>query len=503
MLKRLAMRSLAFAVLVFAGCGARTTLDLDVGEDASVSLPDAANDAGRDAGFDAGPPELACRSDSDCAGSICRASRRLRPADLAPLPLACGTLDPLAAVGEPCRARDECDRGLCAVAGACLRPCASDFDCDAGERCREVFVQTAAQALQPLPACVPVVTAPPDVRVAGPEPGPSIPNAFETGTDTLGSLEPAAHLVWLVSDGSFPFLQRIFGRDGTLVFDAFSTGLPDSPTPLWGVGAATITDMITVLYPNGPNTPRRADGFLFELSAMNGAASSERVLMHRMGEGTVIDIDAYLVGGGRWTSPDGEPPAPLRRAIEDARALYATVGITIGELRVHEIVGELRDRYSILEGFSPQGAPEELDDLYRMSAGARRPSVHVFLVREIELALGIASGIPGPHAMPGTGASGVAIAADLVTADELGVVIVHEIGHYMGLFHTSELDGSVNDPFPDTGECRTNRDGNGDGMLLPDECFGAGADNIMFWAGIGPALSPQQGEVMRRAFFVR
>ncbi|HEY8426818.1 MAG TPA: hypothetical protein VIL20_00525, partial [Sandaracinaceae bacterium] len=145
----------------------------------------------------------------------------------------------------------------------------------------------------------------------------------------------------------------------------------------------------------------------------------------------------------------------------------------------------------------------ELPRLYALSAGGRRPSVHVFFVRSIDGALGIASGIPGPHAMYGTGASGVAIATDAIPPPMLPGVIVHEIGHFMGLFHSSEFDGTVSDPFPDTPECRADRDANGDGFVAPEECFDAGAENLMFWAGTGTSLSPQQGELMRRALFVR
>lgn len=40
------------------------------------------------------------------------------------------------------------------------------------------------------------------------------------------------------------------------------------------------------------------------------------------------------------------------------------------------------------------------------------------------------------------------------------------------------------------------------GLLLGSECTDAGADNIMFWMG-GTILTPQQGEILRTAYFVR
>ena len=233
-------------------------------------------------------------------------------------------------------------------------------------------------------------------------------------------------------------------------------------------------------------------------------ASTQRITLQRDGEGMSFDIDAYLVGGGGWTSVAGRPPRELTSLIADARRVYAGTGLAIGEVRAHQVVGGLARRFAVLNGMSgPAAIPPDLPELYKLSAGARRPSVHIFFVRVIDGALGIASGIPGPHAMPGTGASGVALAVDLTPADQLAMVLVHEVGHFMGLFHTSEQDGSVNDPLPDTPECRASRDVNGDGMLLPTECAGAGADNIMFWAGDGTVISDQQATIMRRALFAQ
>src|SRR5690606_6859377 len=152
----------------------------------------------------------------------------------------------------------------------------------------------------------------------------------------------------------------------------------------------------------------------------------ERLVLQRDREGTVIDLDAYLVGGGGWALSGGAVPAPLARAIDDANDILAQVGLTIGEVRMHSIVGALRRDFEVLDGSAgPLEVPPELAPLYRMSAGARRPSVHIFFVRMIDGAAGIASGIPGPHAVPGTGASGVAIAVDVIPDALLGLVMVH------------------------------------------------------------------------------
>lgn len=495
-------------IVIVAGCGARSTLSVGAPSERDAGhVDDAGRDAGHDAGRDAGRDGgaiLPCHADRDCTGTVCRASRSFRPIDLAPLPLVCGAADPGAPIGGDCIDRSECDRGLCAIAGACVMPCTRDADCPSGERCREVWVRTGAATMQSVDACTPVVTPPASVRVSGPEPGPTLSATGDTVDDVLPGLGPSALVVWTAPAGTTPFMQAIQTRDAAprVVYDA-TVGGPGAPSPRWGVSPTTITDIVTLLAPNGPDTPVLPEGFTVTFGSLGGG-ETERVVLQRETEGTRYDLDAYLVGGGGWRSEGGRVPPQLARLIDRARAMLVPIGLTIGEVRVHEVVGGLRTRFEVLEGMAgPLGVPPDLAAMYELSAGARRPSAHVFFVRSIDGALGIASGIPGPHAMPGNGASGVAIAVDLTPDEQLPTVIVHEIGHFMGLFHTSEIDGSVSEPLTDTPECRADRDADGDGLLLPMECAGAGVNNVMFWAGQSTDLTPQQGEIMRRALFVQ
>lgn len=117
---------------------------------------------------------------------------------------------------------------------------------------------------------------------------------------------------------------------------------------------------------------------------------------------------------------------------------------------------------------------------------------------------GVAAGLPGPNGIPGTPASGVVVAiashrqADgSLAINVLGETIAHEAGHQIGLFHTSERDGSNHDLAHDTPMCSLDMDANGDGALTADEC--PDGQNLMFWTGSAAPqieLSPQQSDVL-------
>jgi len=152
------------------------------------------------------------------------------------------------------------------------------------------------------------------------------------------------------------------------------------------------------------------------------------------------------------------------------------------------------DYYDIADPDFDQITISELDDLCESTSAAVRTRLNVFFVREVfgDGVVGASATISGPK-RNGTRNSGVAVDYTGVTGfrdtETIGGVAAHEIGHYLGLYHTVEQDGT-HDIIEDTVECPatgTNHDcrTRGGGLLMHWEYFGA------------ELLTPGQGLVLR------
>lgn len=156
--------------------------------------------------------------------------------------------------------------------------------------------------------------------------------------------------------------------------------------------------------------------------------------------------------------------------------------------------------------FIPTKGPE-IEQLRSSEIGGPSSAINVFFIDDFTDApgvLGTAAGIPGPNGVPETPGSGVVIAlaahraADgFLNTTVMGETIAHEVGHQLGLFHTSESAGDGHDLAPDTDECTLDMDTNGDGKLAAEEC--PDGQNVMFWTSASfpqDLMSPAQSDVL-------
>lgn len=126
---------------------------------------------------------------------------------------------------------------------------------------------------------------------------------------------------------------------------------------------------------------------------------------------------------------------------------------------------------------------------------------------------------PRPGQMLGNGADTALAAAGFLkvggtlsprTIDQIALVIAHELGHFLGLLHTSTFDPSpanptraIDDGIADTPACTVLTDNNGDGVVgFGDGCQDEG--NIMFYQSAAQTVfTPQQGNVVKALLSVQ
>ncbi len=453
----------AFALsLAVAGCGFRTGLSVapppsDGGAARDAAAPDSgrpdggSRDAGRDGGARDAGPVVECRADRECAdGSSCVADSARAGEDLEPMPLLCGALARGAADRSFCDDAAECARGLCLLAGTCVEPCIDDSDCegdDGGPRvCLDVYARTGPTALQPFRGCVHLHDAPPDVTVAGPS---MIGSVSPLTTSSLELPPPTSRTTYVVALDTDVLWQatRLATNDRRpiVLFDLEAAIDPFGTPPRNTVQLTSQTS--GVLVPNGTRSVLSDAGYVLDVEA-GGTANVSLLRFNRDRVASILDVDIYTVVSG------GRSDAQLDTAV---RAALGVLSLELGEVRHHRVVGGLRSRFGFIEAGPDEDLPN-LDNLFRLSAGAGRPSIGIFFVGGLgDIAAGIAGGVPGPPGMQGTGSSGIAIAGDTFDpgiSERLETAIAHELGHFFGLFHTSELSGIVVEPLDDTPECR-------------------------------------------------
>ncbi|MFT5354362.1 MAG: hypothetical protein ACI9KE_001567 [Polyangiales bacterium] len=534
MTRALPLGALALASLFVTGCGARTLLNeteadgeaRDGGADAAfdaIALPDvprrdifSAPDVGPDG---MNPPDVGafadvpffpdtpgpdtpglgidCRRDEDCDGpQVCARAPAGGTADLSPVELRCANDVAAATDGAECLETSDCGRGLCLVADRCVAPCVRDSDCGPAFRCADTYARASRSSLQTMRACVEEVSG-------GPEWDVSVtpldrPISFGDRIALPGRLPGRINLSILegLNQGE---ARALATDDGETLFD-FSGAFDGSQ-----VNPFVPLDFITtVLLPISPRSPVASGYGLILGPSRPRDLSGREIQISGSAGGDTIDVDMFYFPAAVTVGGDRRIPARLEGLLarfEDL--LLESSGIRIGAIRHHPVVGRLARRLTVAP--LVDRTHPNLDEARGLSAGLDRPSVSFFWMRDIELVLGTAGNIPGPWGVHGSVQSGIGLNGDAIM-ESMGfiraeVTLVHELGHFLGLFHTTEADGSVFDPLDDSPSCTT--DTNGDGVFEPSECLIAG-ENIMFWGPVmASSLSADQREVMQNALLVR
>lgn len=197
-------------------------------------------------------------------------------------------------------------------------------------------------------------------------------------------------------------------------------------------------------------------------------------------KGGKLDLDLYVPDGLRVFGSSGAshtvnatsaPSDPdLKDRIDRTFGLYQRLyGIGRGDVRWHRVASSV----AAIAGQGELDAANVLAD-----APQARPAGQVVFTNRLEPdgegegeISGISSCLPGAIGIPGTKCSAVVVSLRGSLAWEDAATIVHELGHFIGLEHTTEFGGGF-DTLADTPECAST--GKSDLTRCPD------FDNLMF-----------------------
>jgi hypothetical protein len=215
-----------------------------------------------------------------------------------------------------------------------------------------------------------------------------------------------------------------------------------------------------------------------------------------------ITVELVFVGLDGLDAASAPSDAGLTAALDTFTSEWASGGLDV-DFVYKDFAGNSTD-FAVVDVTDEDSS--ELNDLLRTANPTNPRAITFFLVQEISngsaggaTILGLSAGPPGAAATPKTSKSGVVVSAIDIgdTPEDVGKIMAHEGGHFLGLYHTSEKDGSQYDPLDDTPKCT---DDGGDGTLNTDDCQGAGADNVMWWTltQVDATLSGDQSWVVLR-----
>lgn len=230
-----------------------------------------------------------------------------------------------------------------------------------------------------------------------------------------------------------------------------------------------------------------------------------------------IDIDVYLVGGTAMPAAAmGSSPQWLAIA-NKVEAIWSGANLHLGKIQFIDLDGDDGKKFKFLDNVLAGGLENELTQIYKVT-GAMRPqstAATLLLVGALndngqQVAAGL-SQLAGISGYVGSRMSGMAVAIDdkewasvvalgpdgaSIAADRWGVTIAHEMGHFMGLWHTDEYDGKLHDPIADTPICDKT------GTLTAEGCP-AQAKYLMFWSPKGSIVTLDQAATVRHSTNLR
>ena len=448
---------------------------------------------------------LWCTSTSDCPGGAKCYSDPLSGQKMCWKPCA---------VPEDCRIDQFCGGGVCTP--KCWETsCQLGYECDTESgQCLEIGSQPCIPEDE---VCDGVDNDCDDVKDEGC--GPQLAPHPHTVVDDLGLVSvgggglsktlkvqvdaatTSLSLLVIDADGSDEIMAfwKVYGPDDTLLVDAADPfGAPVRAYP--EIGA------LTVQLPNTPDVPLQTGTYEFSVFREGDGLGAVWVYAVRTTRPQVqtsfLDVNFWFVGTPDLTAQSAQTSSKFNKVRNTFVELMSYYGVTVSQVNFFDVIGVAAQKYTYVDVGDAGYVVDEHAELLSLSEGLPDDNrgVNFFFVQGFNGygLLGKAGGIPGPPLLQGSYHSGVVVSlvdyywygpnkAAAYTAETMA----HELGHQLGLYHTTESDGTQHDPLSDTPEC-TN-DWNGDGSVDAWECEDYGGDNLMFWSSnVSANLSADQ-----------
>jgi len=384
-------------------------------------------------GAEGGRCATACESQSDCPSAKCAPVADQR-SGASTLRLVCGAAGGDRYTAETCRDDAECRSGLCDD-GHCTSPCGT---CPAAFSCRPRTLSRGGLSLDhgactwwPVQPTLELGAVDTDA-VTGGSVGFMLPPGYAAFTLVL---EDAADQV--------PTVLKLVGPDGTLFIGAPRTadgGSTDVARASPGPGTTT------VLVP-GSDDPRAVPppghyqlelvtydpvGYPLTQRQVAGHVDRVAVVLKRPARGGLVDLTLHLAPESGLGVADGGGDAFVRGMLSRFEQVTRDkLGVALGQVRLLTLPEDAGVSVTTL------AESRGLWSAYSVGAPTTRP-INVMVVADLSFAGGVAGTSPGPPGIYGRPTSGITLAPLGSGPTSTGVLLAHEVIHYLGLFHTSD-----------------------------------------------------------------